>query len=168
MQPTKIIDNFSPLFSALNSKRPGKYHIESSPYVICVGVDDMTADEYEFSEALFGRGMARDVDMSWPMHGFFLQECKPVNTSVSAVLFCKTLKEFHLEDTRFSLWHNPFAKTPVDSSLFPVTQYFYEMERSRLVRNEIITETDLLKVLGIKSADYARFKHMELKQPPKN
>lgn len=167
IDPAKIIDNFSPLYSALNSKKPGRYNLGDHPYIICVGVDDMSADEYEFSESLFGQGMARDVYLDWPMQGFLLNNCEPINTSVSAVLFCKTLKEFSLESAKLSLWHNPYAKFPVPQSLIPVTQFHYKRENKRLMRNENVVELDLLKVLDIDAGEYIRFKNLEYRQVPK-
>ena len=89
------------------------------------------------------------------------------NSGVSAVLFCKTLKEFSLESAKLSLWHNPYVKFPVPQSLIPVTQFHYKRENKRLMRNENVVELDLLKVLDIDAGEYIRFKNLEYRQVSK-
>jgi hypothetical protein len=162
--PAKTINNFIPLYTALNDKKPSKYGIVDSPYVICVGVDDMTANEEEFFQVLYGAQNPKHVYLDLNSKGFFINNGEPVNTSVSAVLFCKNIKLFGLSNLEISLWHNPFAIRPIQDRTFPFRSISYRRESNALVpyiEHEHISTFDLLRkdkseYMELRSRDYTR------------
>lgn len=150
----KIVDNFKPLYKALTDKRPAKYDIAGNPYLICIGVDDLTANDFEFYQSLFGPFNPGVVNPLLKGKGFFLYEGKPLNTNVSGVLFCKYMKVFGLNLTKIKLWHNPFARYPALVN-WPFDEIFFEPKDEVFIRREKQAEINILQVLGIEENAYA-------------
>jgi hypothetical protein len=166
-QGAKIVDNYKTLYSALKGKRASNYDLGDFPYIIAVGVDDMTANEPEFYRVLFGRQLGWDVRMEKGLDGFFLGGDGPVNTFVSGVLFCKSIKLFGLTSLDMSLWHNPFAKYPIGSEL-PVRHVRYVEREGRYVREVQGISRGAFDLLGKDEGAYVEFMHMKYRLPPGN
>lgn len=165
-QPVRLIDNFTPLYNALNDKKPRKYKIAGTSYMICLGIDDLTANEEEFFTALYGPNFMDRINLSYPGEGFFIRDGKPANTSVSAVMFCKNLKAFSLATSKFFLWHHPFASHPIDKDLFPVDEIYYILEGNFLNAKVIEKNFDLFSCLGIDKKEYLEFMQYKNRKKP--
>jgi hypothetical protein len=165
-QPGRRIDNFKPLYNALNDKKAGGYELGKKPYIICIGVDDLTANEQEFFSVLFGPQDIRQLSLDWKVNGFFLLNGEPINTSVSAVLFCKSLKIFGLSSTDLSLWHNPFAAYPVASLGLPVREIRYIQNSNEIMRSVSGGGRSAFELLGKDDELYTKYCAMECRQAP--
>jgi hypothetical protein len=152
----KAIDHVRPSLNALNDKKPAKYGISSIPYIIALGNNDMFLKEEEFNELLFGYNAPERINPTYGKGGFYFDRHKPHNTSVSAALFCKNVNLLTLENARFSLWHNPFAKHPVTLNLFPCDEYYYIKDGHILTKKELKKEFDLFSLLDIDKTEYLR------------
>jgi hypothetical protein len=167
-QAPRTIDNFKALYGALNGKKAGRYELGESPYIICIGVDDLTANEYEFFSVLFGPQDMNRLNFDWEMNGFFLVNGMPVNTSVSAVLFCKSLKTFGLSETNLSLWHNPFATYPVHELGLPIREIKYVHNGTGMIRSDSGESKSAFELLGRSDELYAKFLALKYRQTPQN
>jgi hypothetical protein len=165
-QRVKLIDNFKPLYTALNDKKPSKYSIGDAPYFICIGVDDLTANEYEFFNVLFGAQDMNTIYLNWKGTGFFLKDGIPINTSVSAVLFCKSLKEYGLTATDLSLWHNPFASNPINVLDFPIKEIRYIQNQNSLVRETSEAKVTIFDLLEKEKCLYLEYLDMKYRVAP--
>ena len=58
------------------------------------------------------------------------------------------------------------AKQPVDLSLFPVTQYEFNVVGDELKKIEMPRALNLLQVLGIDESEYIKFKGYDYKKQP--
>ena len=162
----KMVDNSRVLMTALNDKKPSKYKIDGKPYVICIGMDDITAGEEEFSNVLFGPNYADHLTISEQSNGFFLYKGEPVNTSVSAILFCDRVSVFGLKATTISVWHNPYAAAKLIPGQFPVREIVYHQDR-KILRREIKESTNsLLSLLHIDEEKYVDALRFENRKAP--
>jgi hypothetical protein len=164
LQPTRIINNFKPLFTALNDKRPSRYNFDDRPYIVCIGVDDLTVHEYELSEALFAPNNPEMINLNLGGKGFFINNGKSINTSVSAVIFCEHLKIFGLASTQISLWHNPFAINPLPTGLFPFKEYSYQLADNALKRIHFQDCANIVTLLDIDEQRYSEGFRLENRQ----
>lgn len=165
-QPAKIVDNFKPIYTALNNKKPGKYNIGNAPYIICMGIDDLSADEEEFFLTLYGPNYINAINLNFKGNGFFIREGNPLNTNVSAVIFCKSLEEFYLADTTINIWHNPFAANPVTHIHFPFSEIKYIPEGNRLIRHVCENNKSVFQLLRIDSDKYLQYLGLQYRIPP--
>jgi hypothetical protein len=165
-QAPKMIDNFKALYGALNGKKAGRYKLGTNPYVICLAVDDMTANEYEFFSVLFGPQDMERATFDWKMNGFFMVNGEPVNKSVSAVLFCKWLEPFRLLHAELSLWHNPFATYPVTEIGLPVKDIRYIQGKDGLLRSVRENSQRIIDVLGKDDELYIKYLAIEYRRGP--
>ena len=157
MGEAKAIDHVRPALNSLNDKKPAKYGISDSPYMIALDNKDMFLKEEEFNEVLFGYDAPERINPEYGgRNGFFFAEGRPVNTSVSAILFCKAMNVLTLDQARLSLWHNPFAKFPVPLGLFPCDEYFYDLDGYALTKRSVVKDFDLLTVLAIDKHEYLK------------
>jgi len=164
--PARTVDNNRVLLTALNDKKPSKYSVDGKPYVICIGVDDITAGEEEFSHVLFGPNHPDELTIHEHSNGFFVHKGQPVNTSVSAVLFSDRVSVFGLRATQISLWHNPFAANKLTPGKFPIKEYFYSQDRNVLHRTTREASASLLKLLGIDEETYREALKFENRKAP--
>ena len=152
-QPYHSVNNFKPLYASLHRKRASNYSLNDSPYVICLGIDDMSAHHDEFTQALFG--------LSEDSPGFFVHRGEPLNTGVSAVFFCEYLKIFGLPSTKITCYHHPYAVHPLQPGLLPVEEHHFTVKGiylKRIISGEEIPAIDVLKI-----DKELYFKAMELK-----
>lgn len=166
LHPAKTVDNNRVLLTALNDKKPSIYSVDGKPYVICIGVDDITAGEEEFGHVLFGPNHPDKLTVHEHSNGFFVHKGQPVNTSVSAVLFCDRVSVFGLMATQISLWHNPFAVNKLTHGKFPIKEYFYLQDRNVLHRTTKEASTSLLKLLSIDEEIYIEALKFENRKAP--
>lgn len=167
-QPAKMVDNSRVLLTALNDKKPSKYAIDGKPYIICIGVDDISAGEEEFSHVLFGANYPDQVRIHEQSSGFFLYNGHPINTSVSAVLFCDRVSVFGFMSTAISIWHNPYAANKLTPGQFPVKEFFYFQDHGVLHRHTKENSTSLLELLGIDGEAYREALKFENRKAPVN
>jgi hypothetical protein len=151
--PTKTIDNYKSLYNALNDKKPGKYKVDREPFVICLGIDDLTANESEFSEVLFGQS-GNDINLKYEGDGFLIRKGRSVNTKVSAVIFAKSLKLFGLDSFQPIILHNPFAVNPLPTGLFPFAEFVYIISESKLIKTRVHDTRDVFPILGVNRQEY--------------
>jgi hypothetical protein len=164
--PVKTIDNFTPLMAALNEKKPAKYGIENDAYIICVGVDDLTANEEEFFSVLYGAQDQRRINLNWSSEGFFMRNGQPANTSVSAVLFCKNIKLTGLASCKMFLWHHPFARKPIASDNWKCTNIRYCATDGYLFPDVKDDEASVLKMIGFNEDQYIKFLDFDYRRAP--
>lgn len=165
-KPAKIVDNFKPLYAALNDKIPGKYNIGKAPYIICMGIDDLSANEEEFFLTLYGPNYINAINLNFKGNGFFLREGNPLNTNVSAVIFCKSLEEFCLAETTINIWHNPFAANPITHIHFPFSEIKYIPEGNKLIRHISENNKSAFELLRIDSDKYLQYLDFKYRIPP--
>lgn len=153
--PIRMIDGVSKLLNALSSKKASRYDIGNSPYVIMINTDDGFAKEIDFSTALFG------VSTNFPRQlptassrSFFVVDGKPVNKSVSAVIFCKDFHVFGLSVSDLKIWHNPFSINPLPTKLLPFDEFSFSIQEDYLHRTEIKKETNAFQLLAVSQEDY--------------
>ena len=157
MGSARAIDHIRPAMNALNDKKPARYGISDAPYIIALDNKDLFLKEEEFNEVLWGNNAPEKIHLDYGgLKGFFFADGRPVNTSVSAILFCKGLNILSLEQARISLWHNPFARFPVPSGIFPCDEYHYEAEGYVLTKRASAKDFDLLAALGVDKDEYLR------------
>ncbi len=166
--PGQTVDNFKSLFTALNDKKPGRYKVESVPYLICLGIDDLSANETEFSEVFFGQNFSDSLKLNSLHNGFFLREGNPRNTSVSGIIFAKSMKLFGLSSTSISLWRNPFATSPIPSGILPFAEYNFDFDGNRLTRKKVGTARDIFELLEVKEQEYLSWLQLENKSKPRD
>ncbi|WP_448635187.1 hypothetical protein [Pedobacter panaciterrae] len=148
-QDAKVISSERTIISALNDKRPSKYGISGTPYVICICINDMFFHVEEMHSILFGTDSGNYIDLSHSHNrGFFFHD-KPVNTSVSAIFLFKSTDLITIGSSEWSIWHNPFAKCPLGLYQFPVKEYCFEVQGNRLVKKEIQNESGIFDLLDI-------------------
>jgi hypothetical protein len=162
----KTIDNNKPILAALNDKKPSAYDIDQSPYVICLAIDDITADLEEFAIALIGGSHEHRVNLTYNSKAFFYYGTKPINTSASAVIFCKNIHPTSFTGTRISVWHNPFAKNPISHGLFPFEQFYYRQEDNYLYPHKITGSFNMMEVLGIDQERYLEYLQLKHRKAP--
>jgi hypothetical protein len=162
----KIIDNFTPLFSALNDKKPSKYNLNNLPYVICLGLDDMSVVETEISDVLFGPNNLNNISLSAMSSGILVNKGQPINTSISGVLYSNHLHLFALHMARVSLWHNPFSTKKLPTNVFPFNEYIYQVNGAQLRRTIINEGPDMLTLLEINKEKYLDSLEFRNKVPP--
>lgn len=165
-RPAKTIDNFRALYNALNDKLPGKYGVDGHGYINCLCIDDLSVNEGEFFTALFGPQHMDRIRVDLQTNAFFLSNGKPINTNVSAVMFCKGLKPFQLLSTEVSLWHNPFSIIPVDSRILPVKEVRYLRDGEYLLRDVIESDRSIFQLLKKLDELYIEYHKMEYRRDP--
>jgi hypothetical protein len=157
----KTIDTSKPILNALNGKKPSRYGISSSPYVICLNTNDLFTKEHCFSEALFGQYDYNKIDLNFDYkNGLFIANKQPNNTSISAVIIFRNFDAFTLDNSQIAIWHNPYAKNPVPLNLMPFTEYIYEKNLNYLERKIIEKEGNIFTLLQIDEIKYKELKSM--------
>lgn len=146
----KIINGTKAILTALNDKRPSKYGIVDVPYVICLCNNDIFLNLEEMHEVLFGTNSEGFINTSSAgKSGFFLHNNSPINTSVSAIILFKNTDIFTLDSSKWSIWHNPFAKKPLDKDQLPLDEYYYEMNQQVLEKKVLIKNYNIFNLLSI-------------------
>lgn len=151
---SKIIDKSKSILTALNDKKAAKYGVENEPYVICVSINDMSISEKEIAEILFGQYNTDIIDLVIANNAFWISNCNPINSRVSAIIFCKNFDLFILQSTEISVWHNPFAKNKLKYELLPFDEYIFKKSGNILSRSIIKKATDIFEILNINKSDY--------------
>lgn len=129
--PAQIINSERPLRTALDRKRGRNYGSLEIPYIICINSNDIYLDELSIMRALFGRwshatGFHIGRFGNGNNDGFLVANDNPQNTSVSAVLIAKGLVPWNLHVCKTSLWHNPWAKCPLNEVALDIDQFFFQ------------------------------------------
>ncbi|MBL4675862.1 MAG: hypothetical protein JKY70_06615 [Mucilaginibacter sp.] len=153
-QDAKVIDNKKAIITALNDKRPSKYGIGENPYVICLCNNDMFFHTEEMYSVLFGTDSGPYIDLSYPGRGGFFHHNKPVNTSVSAIFLFKGTDILTVGSSEWSIWHNPFAKCPLNLYQFPVSEYYFYLENNKLHKKEALKNSNIFDLLEIDEVTY--------------
>jgi len=153
-QDAKVIDSKKAIISALNDKRPSKYGINDTQYVICICNNDMFFHTDDMYSILFGTDNGSYINLSYPGNSGFFYHNKPVNTSVSAVMLFKNTDILTLGNGEWSLWHNPFAKNPLVLEHFPVNEYYFLLDNNKLLKNKILKNTSVFNLLDINELTY--------------
>jgi hypothetical protein len=155
MNKARTIDHVKPALNALNDKKPSRYGLLDAPYLIALDNKDMFLNEEEFNEVLFGFDVPERLDLSYSAcKGFFFNDGKAVNTSVSGVVLCKNMNILTLDQARITIWHNPFAKQPLPVGIFPVDEYYYDADGYSLSKRLAIKNFHLISALGFEKDDY--------------
>lgn len=162
----EVVDNNKTILAALNNKKSSSYQINQSPYVICLAVDDLSSELEEFAMALLGDTHSKKINLNYPSNAFFNNGPEPVNTSVSAVIFCKNIQPTSFTGTEISVWHNPFAKHPIAHDLFPFEQYYYKQEEHYLHPYTIAGTFDVFETLGIDRELYVKYLQLKHRTAP--
>jgi hypothetical protein len=150
----KTIEHTKSIFNALNDKKPSKYGLTGSTYIICINNKDMFFKDEDMNEVLFGYDGPK-INLSYGSEkGFFHCDGKPINTSVSAVLLFKGMDILTLSNTRISLWHNPFAKFPVPLGTMSFDEYYYEKDGHYLTKNYTAKSFNIFETLLINEKSY--------------
>jgi hypothetical protein len=108
-----------------------------------------------------------EIFKGWKGNGFFLKDGHPINRSVSAVLFCKSLKEYGLMATDLSLWHNPFASIPINIPGFPIKEIRYIENKDRLTREISEGKYSVFDLLGKENNMYLEYLDMKYRLEPR-
>ncbi len=153
-QDAKIIDSKKAILTALNDKRPSKYGISDTPYVICICVNDMFFHTNEMYSVLFGNDCGTHINLTFPGSSGFLYHNKPVNTSVSAVILFKNTDILTLGSAEWSVWHNPFAKNPLELKSLPIDEYHFTIEGNRLLKRVINKNANVFELLHVDELAY--------------
>lgn len=136
-----------PIVKSLRSKAH-KYGVKDIPIVIAINCLDLSVDEEDVAEALFGRptfhpeffdfknGLASDESF-W---------AKGQYSRVSAVLVCHLLNPSEMARNTPILWHNPFAAHPLPSSTWKGPQVVVNPKAERIDWNEGMSAADMLGV----------------------
>lgn len=104
--------------------------------------------------------------MKYPSEAFFYYGTQPINTSVSAVIFCKNIQPTSFAGTHISVWHNPFAINPIPHNLLPFEQHYYSQEGNYLHPHKIESSFNIFHVLGIESERYIEFLQLKHRVAP--
>lgn len=133
----RYVDGRGPLLHALEDKA-GRYGEPDLPYIVAVNILSDDSDGIGVSEALFGTEQFR---VDWETHqtradrardGLWMGPNGPRYTRVSAALIVDHLDEWHLAQQSPILWHNPWAKKPVDIGLFDCDQMIVDIDSDSL------------------------------------
>lgn len=162
----EVVDNNKTILAALNNKKPSSYQIDQSSYVICLAVDDLSAELEEFAIAILGDTHSKRINLNYPGNAFFNNGPERFNTSVSAVIFFKNIQPTSFTDTQISVWHNPFATKPITHDLFPFEQYYYKQEGHYLHPNIIEGSFDIFEALGIDRERYIEYLQLKHRTAP--
>lgn len=151
----RMIDGTKAIIGALNDKKPSKYGVTNSPYVICLSNSDMFFKEEDMNEILFGRDSSTNIDLSYvTKRGFFYFDGAEINTSVSAILLFRGLDILTLSSAKISIWHNPFAKYLIPLNLLPFDEFFYTIDGCMLKKESILKTYNLLGMFSINESEY--------------
>lgn len=153
-QDAKIIDGKKVILSALNDKRPSKYGIEDTPYVICICNNDAFFQEEDMYSVLFGNDGSEYINVNYPGNTGFYFHNGPINTSVSAVILFKNTDLMVLNQAKWSVWHNPYAKFPLATNHLPIREYSLLPEENRLRKVVIEKDFNIFSALGIDEDAY--------------
>ena len=146
------IDSRKPLLNALKAKaaRYGKLDL---PFVIAVDSLDMSLEDYDIMQALFGT-LQYHINLQTKKHwvsrqpdGFWYGPPGPQNRRVSAVLIAVNLTPWTVTRQDPVIWHNPFAKRPLDPRVWKGPQVVPNWETSRMEPIEGLSSFELLNLL---------------------
>ena len=103
---------------------------------------------------LFGTDSGTYINLSYPGNRGFFYHNKPVNTSVSAIFLFKSTDILNIGSSEWSIWHNPFAKCPLDLNLFPISEYYFHIENDRLYKKDLHKSLNIFDLLEIDEVAY--------------
>lgn len=115
-----------PLFNTLKSKA-GKYGELELPYIISVNSvlnlliypDEEDIEQVLFGDIKFKVGLENDSVVPFrESNGFWIRNNKPINSRVSATLIGIGITPWTIHCSSPTLWHNPWAKTPLCTDLW--------------------------------------------------
>lgn len=147
----KFIDPAKPLLRALNDKKATNYNISDNPYVICLNTSDLFTKNDDFIQSLYGNNFKKE--------GFFVNGGRAINTTVSAVAFFKNFDIFTLDHSSISIWHNSFAKKPLQQNFLQFDEYYLNEIREM---NTVKKDTDIFSILSINKKEYIQLKKMKM------
>lgn len=114
-------------------KKAGRYGELEWPFIIAVNALGDPQHSH-IIEALFGDEMINvtftdtkprsitNIESSRSLNGAWVSESKPRYTRVSAVLIAFRLSPWNVPDTKLCLYHNPWAKRPINGLLSEIDQ----------------------------------------------
>jgi len=122
-------------------EKANKYGRLKLPYVIAVNVLSLFCDDIAISEALFGKlitkinrepdGTIRRREDRKP-NGVWWGSRRPQYTRVSGVIVFPYLYYGNIAKVTPTLWHNPWARHPINLSIFPFNQRVPNKEEMRM------------------------------------
>lgn len=117
----KLIDEVSPLSSALRRKAGHRYELEGRPFVVATLCAGALVDDEDVAQALLGRISHRFGGGGHYVGGglWLGEDDKPRNRDISAVLIAIDLKPAGVAQVEPTLWTNPWARNPLPSGLLP-------------------------------------------------
>lgn len=136
-----------PLVKSLRSKA-NKYGAMELPTVIAINCLDLSVEEEEVAEALFGRPLYHP-DFYAFSDGIISNEAfwaAGQYTRVSAVLFSHLTHPSEMARTTPILWHNPFAARPLATSAWKGPQVVVDPKNQRIKRIEGMSGAEMLNV----------------------
>jgi hypothetical protein len=156
--PAGIIYSEKPLRGAMDRKKGSNYGSLDTPYVICINSSDFYLDDLSVMQTLFGsRASGNGFSLAEKeSDGFFYRKGQPLNKSVSAVLIAHNLVPWNLHVAQSTLWHNPFASSPLPTKSVDVHQINFSSSNT-LLYERVTTEGKLLgEILQVDAAYMAR------------
>lgn len=97
------------------------------PFVIAVNVQDRyPPQDHDVEQALAGDDIVVSGEqgprLAKKPNGFWGSHINPKYTRVSGILSVKNLSPFSVDRIEITLWHNPYAELPLDTSILPFRQ----------------------------------------------
>jgi len=129
-----------------------KYGDLNLPYIIAINVISIFGnDDHMVMDALFGKegvtffrrpNGGSDYKLTRAPNGAFRGPKGPQNTRVSGIIICNNLLWGDISKINPTLWHNPWASSPLNQDLWVLPQYVPNSNKSRIELKEgkIVTE----------------------------
>jgi hypothetical protein len=109
------------------------------PYLVAVNTLDVFFDDTSTWNVLFGSEFMRidratgEATQGRKPNGFWFGPKGPLNQRVSAVLLGDHVLPWSVAEKKPVLWHNPWAKNPLSTSLFPLSQIVPNESKTMMV-----------------------------------
>lgn len=129
----KQFDDIGPLTKGLRSKAGHGYELDDEPFVIALLCAGTMAEDHEVAQALLGRASYQvgSGTGTWTGNGLWLDgNCRPRNSSVSAVLAVMNLTPLGLGAVEPRVWTNPWARRPLPPDALPWRRFDIQADGS--------------------------------------
>lgn len=144
------------ILKAVSAKRASRYANLDLPYIIALNYSEKWGlDDEEVLNAIFGKqqvtlfmnkGNVIDQKLSRASIGAFFVKDRPRNQGVSALLIADKVRSDNFESRTPKLWHNPYAKYPIQPNLFSLPQMIPDYEKGCLEYKEGVDIRVILKI----------------------
>ena len=114
------------LRKTLDRKRGSAYNIDA-PYIAAVNTSNIVLTDQNIRSTLYGSHSHLKIE-----HPYFY-DGSPQNTSVSAVLVVHGLYSSNMGCVRLELWHNPWAKYPIEQTHIMINQVVPKLNGENLI-----------------------------------